>query len=806
MLSKSRVSANSEVAKKAILQIHEKQLIVIEVMVRLLIESQRSQTGSQCFLIFLPGVGSIDTLYESLSLLAMGHHNVQVLVLHSGIELEHQQEAFKLLGERSTKIILSTNIAESSVTIPDVTHVINCATEKQIEMPNAGKSHAEVLVHTWCSRASAVQRSGRAGRVMPGTSFHLFTKPFRDLCMAEFNTPELLRKPLDRTVLQLKGRLHQFGVPSLLLQQALDAPDISHIGGAYKLLSSFDAIDSDEEENSRLTRFGSFVCQMPLSLELCRLLMTGAYMVQDTSSGNEKWPLLLNVVVLVAILAAPDLFAMPSFYHAQSAQAYLQEMKKNLQAKLKMDDGMWSEPLSIWLFYMKTMSEQSSNKKRSLNSVFYKMSISARRYQTLNFLISDLCARLIALSKNKIDGFSQLLDAQTVVMLTKLDIYASSQRVDKKLLTFARDVVACKRNEVRVLRFLIIQNFGEHLIGSSRAQPPTCANDGLDGTDRVDLKVGKEEAASFRSLSVENKSRLFHQLASSATPADELAAITHVDNVVSIYSYTTPKSDEGCVPEENCFSEVTADTLSRMSFPVSLIYYIRGEGFPVTIGLRTESEQSKIAFKMRVSRSSSCGLKWEQLKDNVKASVGNRSLFSLPVRPQLEETKKGEKEAKLLAVYANRLFTGDETKMRCDYCTLLPPSSVCYYPIMLLVTAPRHANIQLHMDTVAGVILLVKVGAQDAIFPRKMALKVEVLATVNAVRAALSDALNATVGARRLCTSDLLALADDSVFLTKESKVNVKHCKWERLSMDMPDKTKLAEGETPARFPALYIR
>lgn len=246
LLAQTGQNATSQMAKKAISKIHEKQLVVIEEMVRSLIESHRYQTGSQCILIFLPGIGSINSLYDTLSLLAMGAggQNVQVLVLHSGIELEHQQEAFKLLGERSTKIILSTNIAESSVTIPDVTHVINCAIEKQIEMPNAGSSHAEVLVDTWCSRASALQRSGRAGRVMPGTAFHLFTDAFRDRCMAEYNTPELLRKPLDRIVLQLKGRLNQFGVPSALLRQAMDAPDLSHIDGAYKLLSSFDAIDS----------------------------------------------------------------------------------------------------------------------------------------------------------------------------------------------------------------------------------------------------------------------------------------------------------------------------------------------------------------------------------------------------------------------------------------------------------------------------------------------------------------------------------------------------------------------------------
>ncbi|KAL3669087.1 hypothetical protein V7S43_005471 [Phytophthora oleae] len=804
-LSQGRLSATSQMAKKAISKVHEKQVVVIEEMVRLLIEGQRYQGGSQsqCILIFLPGIGSINALYDSLSLLAMGAGglNVQVMVLHSGIELEHQQEAFKLLGEGSTKIILSTNIAESSVTIPDVTHVINCAIEKQIEMPNAGSSHAEVLVDTWCSRASALQRSGRAGRVMPGTAFHLFTKAFRDLCMAEYNTPELLRKPLDRIVLQLKGRLNEFGVPSALLRQALDAPDLSHIDGAYKLLSAFDAIDSDDEEKSRLTRFGSFVCQLPLSLELCRLLMTGAYMVQDNTTKGESWPLLLNAVVLVAILAVPDLFVMPSFYHAQSAQAYLKEMKKNLQAKLKLDNGIWSEPLSIWLFYMKTMSEQPLNAKRNLNGVFHKASISGRRYQTLNFLISDLCARLIALSKSKTGEFEQLLNAKTLAMLSKLDGYASSQRMDKQLLKFARDTVTSKRAEVRILRFLVIQNYGEHLIGSSRASPTHIAGDNLDGTDQVDLKVYKEAHATFQSLSNRDKAMLFNQLSGSANPTDELAALALEDKIASIYSYTTPKSKEKG-DDEACFSEDTKDTVERMSFPVSLVYYIRGEKFPVNLGMRPNPDERELEFKFRVSGSNACGLSWQQLKDNVKASTGNRSLFSLPIRPLKKKTMKGEKEPKLLAVYADRLFTGDETRMWCTNCTLLPPNSLCYYPIMLLVTAPRHANIQLYMDAKAREILVVKVGAQDATFPLKKALKLNLLATVNAVRAALSNALNATVGARRVCVSDLLALSDDSSFMTKAS---ASQYKWQRLAMNEQDQKTLEEGETPARFPELYM-
>lgn len=807
VLSQSRLSANSQMAKKAILKIHEKQVIIIEEMVRLLIESQINQSGlqSQCILVFVPGIGTINALYDSLNLLALGakSSNVQVMVLHSGIELEQQQDAFKTLGGKSTKVILSTNIAESSVTIPDVTHVINCAIEKQIEMPNAESSHAEVLVDTWCSRASALQRAGRAGRVMPGTAFHLFTEAFRDLCMAEFNTPELLRKPLDRIILQLKGRLNEFGVPSVLLKQAMDAPDLAHIGGAYKLLATFDAIDSEEEEGSQLTKFGSFVCHLPLSLELCRLLMTGAYMVQDVNGKSESWPLLLNSVILAAVLSVPDLFLIPSFYHIKSAQAYLKEMKKSLQAKLQIDGGIWSEPLSIWLFYIQTMSEQRVNVKRNLNGILHKMSISFRRYQTLNLLISDLCARLISLSKIKTGKFEKLLDANTIVMLNKLDVYASTQRIDEKLLTFARNTVTDKRNGVCILRFLITQNYGQHLIGSTRDKPSNFVDDDHDGTDRVDLNVVKEEANEFKLLPNRDKATLFNQLAASANPMDELAALAYDQNVVSIYSYTSPQNqvEDG----KNCFSELAKDTIERTSFPVSLVYYIRGEKFPVNLGMQLNMEECERTFKFRVAGSNSCNLSWKQQRDNVKASTGSHSLFSLPIRPLKIETKKGSPEPKLLAVYADRLFTGDETRMWCSKCTLLPPNIMCYYPVMLLVTASRYANIQLYMDAHVGEILHVKVGAQDATFPRKIALKVEVLATINLVRAALSNALNASVGARRLCVNDLLALSNDSVFVTTNSKANVEQCKWHSLTINKLNKGMLGKGETPARLPELYL-
>ncbi|RHZ09726.1 hypothetical protein DYB37_014037, partial [Aphanomyces astaci] len=82
---------------------------------------------------------------------------IELFVLHSDIEIDDQAKAFENV-EGKLKIILSTNIAESSVTIPDVTHIINTALEKQIVIHSQTKT--EVLVRSWCSKASVKQRSG----------------------------------------------------------------------------------------------------------------------------------------------------------------------------------------------------------------------------------------------------------------------------------------------------------------------------------------------------------------------------------------------------------------------------------------------------------------------------------------------------------------------------------------------------------------------------------------------------------------------------------------------------------------------
>lgn len=812
-----RARATSEAALAKVSMILDRQLVVAVELIKLLIYAPHREKESQCVLVFLPGINAINSLFETLSELAttVQHELVSVYVLHSSLELEYQQEAFRTIAYRSTKIILSTNIAESSVTIPDVTHVINCGIEKQIDMPNAGSSHAEVLIDSWCSRASAKQRSGRAGRVMPGVAFHLFPEAFHDTCLLEYSTPEMLRKPLDRIILLLKGKMTEFGTPSELLTKSLDAPNLQHIEGAYKVLAHFDAIDSPTEATAKMTTFGAFVCHLPLNLHLCRLVMTGLHLVQDvvaeTPTGatkTESWPLLLHVVILAAALGVPDLFLSPSFYHASSPSKYLREMGENLRAKLASDADGWSEPLAIWRLYLELLVHHTPNKRPNLGALCHQRSISFRRLQTLNFMISDICHRLIALPKKDTTGlFTQLLDTNTVTMLMWLDAYASSQRVNDYLLNFAVTALAGTSRAEDVLRFVLVHNYDEYLIGGATQSMGAFDDDDLSTMDRVDLRVDSAATGVFAKMKNKRRVEMFEQLASDATAdvsPNEFAAIAFDGKVVSLYTHATPTTTVSAARRRY------APLLPRMSFPVSLLYYVRDQRFPIDFGVRTDdTDELELKLRFRVGACNGADVTWLQQKDNAKVMLAGRSLFALPIRTDND----GElvlPSQKMLAVYAERMFTGSEARMVCSKCTLLPPDSVGYYPTLLLLGVRPSMNAWVYVNTATSEIVTVKVDGQVATLPPKTGIGLGIVDRLNVVRHALSDALHGAVGGPRVNVADLLALADDTSYVVRRTKaVKNPSFEWRQVQLPVYDKETRkdmeARGVPVPRFPPLLV-
>lgn len=130
---------------------------------------------------------------------------IRLLPMHSLIAFDDQMAAFdkeNIKVDRRTRVVIATNIAESSITLPDVHTVIDLGRSKTMEY--VPRMKASMLRSTWISQASAQQRSGRAGRLCPGTCFRLYTRRFHDNVMPRYDIPEMLRLTLDSVVLKVK--------------------------------------------------------------------------------------------------------------------------------------------------------------------------------------------------------------------------------------------------------------------------------------------------------------------------------------------------------------------------------------------------------------------------------------------------------------------------------------------------------------------------------------------------------------------------------------------------------------------------
>ena len=142
----------------------------------LLLVVDESEPRDGAFLVFLPGIGEVGRLIDRLQAhpqFAARHGKHKLVPLHSALTPAEQREAFKIPGPGVRKIVVATNVAETSVTIPDVVVVVDSGRVKERQWdPRRGMAS---LDEGWVSRASARQRAGRAGRVRPGKCYAMFT-------------------------------------------------------------------------------------------------------------------------------------------------------------------------------------------------------------------------------------------------------------------------------------------------------------------------------------------------------------------------------------------------------------------------------------------------------------------------------------------------------------------------------------------------------------------------------------------------------------------------------------------------------
>ncbi|KAL8852735.1 MAG: hypothetical protein Q9221_002365 [Calogaya cf. arnoldii] len=259
---------------------------------------------SKAILVFLPGIAEIRRMHDMLS----GHTSFSdgwyIHPLHSTIAMDEQERAFAIPPPGHRKIVLATNIAETGVTIPDVTCVID--TGKHKEMRFDERRQLSRLIEVFISRANAKQRRGRAGRVQEGICFHLFTKSRHDTVMAPDQTPEILRLSLQDLVLRVK--ICKLGAIEQTLSEALDPPLAKNIHRAIDALVDVKALTASEE----LSPLGRQLAKLPLDVFLGKVILLGCI-----------FKCLDGAVTIAAILSSKSPFSAPMGARSQADQVRL---------------------------------------------------------------------------------------------------------------------------------------------------------------------------------------------------------------------------------------------------------------------------------------------------------------------------------------------------------------------------------------------------------------------------------------------------------------------------------------------------
>ena len=210
-------------------------------------------------LIFLTSPGEVEQACQSLEELTK--NSAIVLPLHGKLQPDDQQKVFMSYPQR--KIVFSTNVAETSVTIPGVKYIIDSGRAKELCFD--AKKNMNSLEVRPISKSSAEQRKGRAGRLSAGKCYRLYSKDtYKE--MAERMVPEILRVSLAGTVL----KLHELGIRDVLTFDFIEKPEESALKFAVETLEFLGAVSA-----GRLTNIGKSMAALPIHPRLAKVILDG---------------------------------------------------------------------------------------------------------------------------------------------------------------------------------------------------------------------------------------------------------------------------------------------------------------------------------------------------------------------------------------------------------------------------------------------------------------------------------------------------------------------------------------------------
>ncbi|KAJ1331132.1 ATP-dependent RNA helicase DHR2 [Microdochium nivale] len=310
-------------------------------------------------LAFLTGQEEIESaqklIEEYSATLASDVPKLAVFPLYGQLSIQAQQDAFQPAKKGFTrKIVLATNIAETSVTVPGVRYVVDCGKSKVKQFRS--RLGMESLLAKPISKSSAIQRAGRAGREGPGKCFRLYTSDSYEGLKDE-DLPEILRNDVLGAVLTMKAR----GINDILGFPLMDFPDLESIEKALIHLHTLGALAND----GTITEIGKKLSLFPVSAPYGRVLLAAAEPEHDC---------LLEVIDIIACLTAGESIFLQ--VHSEEVKEEVEELRKELYRR---EGDILTYLTAIQLYTAENSDRVEWCKQRKLNVRNMKQALNIRK-------------------------------------------------------------------------------------------------------------------------------------------------------------------------------------------------------------------------------------------------------------------------------------------------------------------------------------------------------------------------------------------------------------------------------------------
>jgi ATP-dependent helicase HrpA len=268
--------------------------------------AELSAEGPGDILVFLPGEREIRDTADSLS----GLPNLEVLPLYSRLSSAEQHRVFSpTASSRTRRVVLATNVAETSLTVPGIRYVVDTGVARISRY--SSRTKVQRLPIEPISQASANQRSGRCGRVAAGVAIRLYSEEDY-LSRPEFTEPEILRTNLASVILQMTS----LGLGDLGRFPFVEPPDKRNVSAGNQLLEELGAFavageSAHDVPGQRLTKIGRRLARLPIDPRLARMILEA-----------ERLGCTREVIVIAAALSLQDPRERPAELQAQADQAH----------------------------------------------------------------------------------------------------------------------------------------------------------------------------------------------------------------------------------------------------------------------------------------------------------------------------------------------------------------------------------------------------------------------------------------------------------------------------------------------------